>query len=135
MADKKNDKDLHREAQDFQGILNRLQEITTEVEAKDTALETSMDLLNEAVELGTRATQIIDDENLSEEEKQKLQEMLSDEEVSAELNDNVEALGAEKINVAVDGSANEDNPDKNIDAGERPVSENGDVMASATSEA
>lgn len=81
MADKKTSQD----AQDFKGILDRLQEIATQVEGEDTALETSMDLLNEAVELGTRATQIIDDENLSEEEKQKLQEMLSDEDSVAEF--------------------------------------------------
>lgn len=73
------DKQTNQDAQDFKGILDRLQEIATQVEGEDTALETSMDLLNEAVELGTRATQIIDDENLSEEEKQNLQEMLSDE--------------------------------------------------------
>lgn len=81
------DKQTNQDAQDFKGILDRLQEIATQVEGEDTALETSMDLLNEAVELGTRATQIIDDENLSEEEKQKLQEMLSDEDVIAESNE------------------------------------------------
>ncbi len=78
------DKQTNQDAQDFKGILDRLQEIATQVEGEDTALETSMDLLNEAVELGTRATQIIDDENLSDEEKQKLQEMLSEEDVITE---------------------------------------------------
>lgn len=64
---------------EFRAILDRLQDIANQVQNDDTALETSMDLLNEAVELGTKATQLIDDANLSEEEKQKLQEMLDEE--------------------------------------------------------
>lgn len=64
---------------EFRAILDRLQDIANQVQDDDTALETSMDLLNEAVELGTKATQLIDDANLSEEEKQKLQEMLDEE--------------------------------------------------------
>lgn len=123
------DKQKNQDAQDFKGILDRLQEIAMQVEGEDTALETSMDLLNEAVELGTRATQIIDDENLSEEEKQKLQEMLSDEDSVAEFEDEDEEESASDK-----GADEEDAPSEDAfvetDADSTP-STDGDGMAPA----
>lgn len=104
------DKQKNQDTQDFKGILDRLQEIAMQVEGEDTALETSMDLLNEAVELGTRATQIIDDENLSEEEKQKLQEMLSDEDSVAEFEEEDDDESASDKSADEEDAPSEDAP-------------------------
>lgn len=63
----------------FEEISRRLQEIADQVQDEDASLETSIDLLEEAVKLGTKATDLIDDEHLSDEEKARLQELVNDE--------------------------------------------------------
>ena len=63
----------------FEEISRRLQEIADQVQDEDASLETSIDLLEEAVRLGTKATDLIDNEYLSDEEKVRLQELVNDE--------------------------------------------------------
>lgn len=74
----KNKKEANNE-ESFEEISRRLQEIADKVQDEDASLETSIELLEEAVKLGTKATDLIDDERLSDEEKARLQEIANDE--------------------------------------------------------
>lgn len=56
----------------FEQIRSRLDDIVSEVRAKDVSLERSLDLLDEAVRLGSRAVELVDTTALSDSEKQRL---------------------------------------------------------------
>ncbi len=52
----------------YQELSTRLDEIVEEVKAKDTSLEKSLDLFDEAIELGAQAVELVDSEALGENE-------------------------------------------------------------------
>ena len=56
----------------FDDITGRLDEIVSDVRSKDTSLERSLDLFDEAIALGSKAVEMVDATNLTEEEKIKL---------------------------------------------------------------
>lgn len=54
--------------QTFGEVAQRLDEIVDAVRSKDASLEESLDLLDEAIALGSRAVELVDSTELSEEE-------------------------------------------------------------------
>ena len=58
----------------FDDITARLGEIITTVRSKDTSLERSLDLFDEAIELGSRAVDMVDSFELSPREAEMLDE-------------------------------------------------------------
>ena len=67
----------------FDDITARLDEIVSKVRSKDTSLERSLDLFDEAIELGSRAVDMVDTFELTPREADQLeQEYESDNEES-----------------------------------------------------
>ena len=58
----------------FDDITERLDEIITTVRSKDTSLERSLDLFDEAIELGSKAVDMVDAFELSPREAEMLDE-------------------------------------------------------------
>ncbi len=58
----------------FDDITERLDEIIAQVRSKDTSLERSLDLFDEAIELGSRAVDMVDKFELTPREADKLDE-------------------------------------------------------------
>lgn len=56
----------------FDDITGRLDEIVVDVRSKDTSLERSLDLFDEAIALGSKAVELVDTTNFTEEERAKL---------------------------------------------------------------
>ena len=56
----------------FDEITGRLDEIIAQVRSKDTSLERSLDLLDEAIELGSQAVDMVDSLDLSPREEDML---------------------------------------------------------------
>ncbi|MDO4437085.1 MAG: exodeoxyribonuclease VII small subunit [Coriobacteriaceae bacterium] len=71
----------------FDDITERLDEIIAQVRSKDTSLERSLDLFDEAIELGSRAVDMVDSFELSPREA----DMLDEQEAQAQ---GVEPAGA-----------------------------------------
>lgn len=57
----------------FDDITARLDEIITTVRSKDTSLERSLDLFDEAIELGSKAVDMVDRFELSPREAEQLE--------------------------------------------------------------
>ncbi len=71
----------------FEDITERLDEIISTVRSKDTSLERSLDLFDEAIELGSKAVELVDTMEFSPAEEARLNgEQAADE--------NAEAAGA-----------------------------------------
>ena len=62
------------EAPSFTELTDRLDEIVTQTRAKGTSLERCLDLLEEAVELSSRAVEIVDSPDYSPRERARLEE-------------------------------------------------------------
>lgn len=60
--------------QTFDAIADRLDEIIGQVRDKDTSLERSLDLFDEAIALGSKAVDLVDTAELSPEEMQRLKD-------------------------------------------------------------
>lgn len=65
---------MAEETQNFADITARLDEIVSTVRSKDTSLEHSLDLFDEAIKLGSKAVDMVDQLNLSPAEADKLAE-------------------------------------------------------------
>lgn len=63
----------------FDEITERLDEIIAQVRSKDTSLERSLDLFDEAIELGSRAVDMVDSFELSPRETDMLDAELATE--------------------------------------------------------
>lgn len=63
----------------FSDVTARLDEIIADVRNKETSLERSLDLFDEAIALGTRAVDLVDKAAFSPEERERLAEPLSHE--------------------------------------------------------
>ena len=59
---------------DFDEISSRLDEIIATVRSKDTSLERSLDLFDEAIELGSKAVDMVDKFELSPREAEQLEQ-------------------------------------------------------------
>lgn len=57
----------------FEDITGRMDEIITAVRSKDTSLERSLDLFDEAIELGSHAVELVDSFDLSPSEAEQLE--------------------------------------------------------------
>lgn len=68
----------------YDEITKRLDEIVAAVRDKDTSLEHSLDLFDEAIELGSKAVDMVDDVRLTEEEAAQLADEESAEEPAGE---------------------------------------------------
>lgn len=84
----------------FEDITTRLDEIIATVRSKDTSLERSLDLFDEAIKLGSKAVELVDSFDMSPTEAAMLEEaqdspMDADSDAAAEASDNsVEGAGA-----------------------------------------
>lgn len=58
----------------FDQITGRLDQIVDQVRDKDTSLERSLDLFDEAIALGSKAVDLVDSTDFSAEERDKLRE-------------------------------------------------------------
>jgi exonuclease VII small subunit len=58
----------------YDEITGRLDQIVADVRNKDTSLERSLDLLDEAIELGSRAVEMVDKVEFTPEEQEALEE-------------------------------------------------------------
>lgn len=58
----------------FGDITERLDEIISQVRSKDTSLERSLDLFDEAIQLGSKAVELVDSFDMSPEEAAMLEE-------------------------------------------------------------
>lgn len=78
----------------FSDVTGRLDEIIESVRDKDTSLERSLDLFDEAIALGTRAVDLVDKAAFSPEERELLVDA-GDDGAEAEGGDDAEAEGSE----------------------------------------
>lgn len=60
--------------QTFDQIADRLDQIIIQVRDKDTSLERSLDLFDEAIALGSKAVDLVDSTSLTPEERERLAE-------------------------------------------------------------
>ena len=65
---------------DFESVTARLDEIVKDVKAKDTSLERSLDLFDEAINLGSKAVELVDRTNFSPAEKERLADLVEAQE-------------------------------------------------------
>ena len=63
----------------FDDITERLDEIIATVRSKDTSLERSLDLFDEAIKLGSRAVDMVDTFELSPREADELAQQMDDD--------------------------------------------------------
>lgn len=66
----------------FADITARLDEIISVVRSKDTSLERSLDLYDEAIELGSRAAELVDSFDMSPEEAAQLEAAVQNDQAS-----------------------------------------------------
>ena len=84
----------------FEDITTRLDEIIATVRSKDTSLERSLDLFDEAIKLGSKAVELVDSFDMSPTEAAMLEKAQdspidADSDAAAEASDNsVEGAGA-----------------------------------------
>lgn len=69
----------------FDDITERLDEIISQVRSKDTSLERSLDLFDEAIELGSRAVDLVDTLELSPREVEMLDDSSSSDADGAQM--------------------------------------------------
>ena len=77
----------------FDDITERLDEIITTVRSKDTSLERSLDLFDEAIELGSRAVDMVDSFELSPREAEMLDEQGDDVDQADGTAENADSSG------------------------------------------
>lgn len=86
----------------FDDITERLDEIIAQVRSKDTSLERSLDLFDEAIELGSRAVDMVDSFELSPREATMLDEQ---EQAAAQASQHDEAGASSEASSAPLGPA------------------------------
>ena len=91
----------------FSDVTERLDEIIASVRDKDTSLERSLDLFDEAIALGTRAVDLVDKAAFSAEERERLVSGPEDEASEGETpesSENAPEPVAEAANAASDSA-------------------------------
>ncbi len=91
---------------DFDELMARLSAIVSSVKAKDTTIEQSLDLLEEGISLGLRATDIVEDPTFTPAEREALAEAQGEEDSQATVEEKPQAMveSSEKSEVAGAGS-------------------------------
>lgn len=79
----------------FSDVTDRLDEIIESVRDKDTSLERSLDLFDEAIALGTRAVDLVDKAAFSPEERERLANAEAEDEVADEAAETEASIEAE----------------------------------------
>ncbi len=95
---------------DFDELMDRLSAIVSDVKAKDITIEQSLDLLEEGISLGLRATDIVEDPTFTAAERQALAEAKGSEEpeamVEGETQVEVETSGETEVSsIEIPGDA------------------------------
>jgi cytosine/adenosine deaminase-related metal-dependent hydrolase len=94
----------------FDDITERLDEIVTQVRDKETSLERSLDLFDEAIALGSRAVDMVDTTDFTPEEEARLQQ------AEAEAADAVgDGPAGEAGEAARDDSESHDGEERDVD--------------------
>lgn len=99
--------------ENFSDVTARLDEIVSAVRNKDTSLERSLDLFDEAIALGTRAVDLVDKAAFSPEEKERLVSPPEDEEAGRQADD---ASGQQSADKPAEGDAAQKSADKPADS-------------------
>lgn len=95
----------------FEEVNNRFDEIIKDVRNKDTSLERSLDLLDEAIALGTRAVELVDRTDFSPAEKERMVEFEQEEVAAAETaGEDVPAASVEDVAAVAAEKSDEDAP-------------------------
>lgn len=89
----------------FEDITGRLDEIIAQVRSKDTSLERSLDLFDEAIALGSKAVELVDSFDMSDAEASML------EAAQSQLDGGSDARDAAKGDGVPVGDARKDDPD------------------------
>ncbi len=98
--------------QDFDQITDRLDEIIGQVRDKDTSLERSLDLFDEAIALGSKAVDLIDSTNFSPSELERLKDApQQDEPDKATAPAEAEGAAAPSTAAVEDSSDSVEHPD------------------------
>ena len=74
----------------FSEVRSRLDEIVSEVRKKDTSLEKSLDLYEEAIKLGNRAAELVDKPDFSDEELMAADAVEDSQESSMQLDEDAQ---------------------------------------------
>ncbi len=103
--------------ENFSDVTARLDEIVTAVRNKDTSLERSLDLFDEAIALGTRAVDLVDKAAFSPEEKERLVSPPEDEEAGQQADKPVEGDATQQpADTPVEGDATQQSAGKPADS-------------------
>lgn len=103
--------------ENFSDVTVRLDEIVTAVRNKDTSLERSLDLFDEAIALGTRAVDLVDKAAFSSEEKERLVSPPEDEEAGQQADKPVEGDATQQpADKPVEGDATQQSAGKPADS-------------------
>lgn len=68
----------------FEEVTDRLDQIVSDVRAKDTSLERSLDLFDEAIALGSKAVELVDRTDFSPAEKERMAGLAAEDLVKAQ---------------------------------------------------
>lgn len=77
----------------FEDITGRLDEIIAQVRSKDTSLERSLDLFDEAIALGSKAVELVDSFDMSDAEASMLEAAQSQSDGGSDARDAAEGDG------------------------------------------
>lgn len=104
--------------ENFSDVTARLDEIVSAVRNKDTSLERSLDLFDEAIALGTRAVDLVDKAAFSPEEKERLVSPPEDEEAGQQADKSAEgdASGQQSADKPAESDAAQKSADKPADS-------------------
>lgn len=104
--------------ENFSDVTARLDEIVSAVRNKDTSLERSLDLFDEAIALGTRAVDLVDKAAFSPEEKKRLVSPPEDVEAGQQADKSAEgdASGQQSADKPAEGDAAQKSADKPADS-------------------
>lgn len=103
--------------ENFSDVTARLDEIVTAVRNKDTSLERSLDLFDEAIALGTRAVDLVDKAAFSPEEKERFVSPPEDEEAGQQADKPVEGDATQQpADKPVEGDATQQSAGKPADS-------------------
>ncbi|WP_338032516.1 exodeoxyribonuclease VII small subunit [Caniella muris] len=86
----------------FEEVTDRLDQIVSDVRAKDTSLERSLDLFDEAIALGSKAVELVDRTDFSPAEKERMAGLAAEDLVRAQ-----EGAGGQVAAELLDGRASE----------------------------
>lgn len=118
-------------AKSFDEITSRLDEIIDTVRSKDTSLERSLDLFDEAIELGSQAVDMVDSLDLSPAEEELLDAKAREGSASTDAGGDVAGESADASGpVQSAGAGTTSEPMQPADAGDGPKASDAPVASS-----